>query len=291
MKTLKYFLSCLVCLSLFSCERDLLNEEQYKKVVYALSYDNNIFPYAYELKQEATMGYITLYCSGTLPAEEDFTIEMEDYPAMLDEYNKRIFDLDVSKYAQPLPADRYEIPSYSCEFKSGGEDSYTLFPIKVNANGLSPDTAYMIPMNIKSVSHYEINPNKQQILFQIKLKNEYANQQERTSYSMKGRKNGDPLTAVKEFTPLTHNRVRIIPEALAGESNIDFINKYAIILEIQEDNTVNILPFKDIVVEKTDICTYNPDLKVFNIYYKYKSDSDTWIEVSEELTRIVSEVE
>ena len=98
--------------------------------------------------------------------------------------------------------------------KAGSPDTYNVMPIQVKPEGLSPDSIYLIPLRIKSVSAYSVNPDKSQVLYQVQMKNLYARTDEATIYNAAGKlqKEGESerdAAASQTFHPLTKNSFRI----------------------------------------------------------------------------------
>ena len=171
-KILNIGLLLLTLTGITGCNEDEQFEgELYKKVIYLLSDDNKAFQSVHEFGTEST-GYVSVCCGGTEHVKQDVTIELEPDDQILAQYNKINFDIEESKFAKELKSDRY--------------NNYALVPISVNPEGLSPDSIYMIPLRIKSTSNYEINPDKQQVLYQVVLKNEYATMESTTHYQTAG---------------------------------------------------------------------------------------------------------
>jgi hypothetical protein len=74
---------------------------------------------------------------GSNPPAQDVTINFEEDPSLIDDYNSSNFDTDVAKYAVALPKDHYTIENYSCTIKAG--ERLGVVPVKVIPNGLSVD--------------------------------------------------------------------------------------------------------------------------------------------------------
>ena len=70
---------------------------------------------------------------------------------------------------------------------------------------------------------------------------------------MTGLADGMATAGNKKMFPLTHNSVRVIAGTESFESNVDHINKTAIILQVEENNHVTIKPYKDIEVTQIDV--------------------------------------
>ena len=185
--------------------------------------------------------------------------------------------------------------------RASSEDNYALLPIKIRPDGLSPDSTYLIPLRIKSVSDYEINPDKQKVLFEVVLKNKYATMTSTTYYQVTGVEErhlaaGDVaggISVTRIFAPLSKNQVR----CFAGTNTYNpanvtraEINKYAMTLTINADNSITITPYGDLEIEMLGGAEDNyfevnaRGYYVFNLHYRYKdtiAGEEAWIEMTE----------
>ena len=282
-------LALLFLIGMTGCDENAQFEgELYKKVIYLLSDDNMAFQSVHELGQEST-GYISVCCGGTEHIQQDVVIELEPDDEILAQYNKINFDIEESKFAKELDPSKYNIPTYQTVLKANGEDNYALLPITVNPDGLSPDSIYMIPLRIKSISAYEVNPDKQQVLYQVVLKNEYATMESTTYYQTSGTEirhttigdqaNGSKVTRI--FAPISKNQVRIFAGTHTyNPTNVtkEDIDKYGMILTINDDNSVTITPYGSIEVEmiggaeENYVSIDNKGRYVFDLHYRYKGE-------------------
>lgn len=294
MKTiLKYILAGALFAPVFtSCEDDLLNEEHYKKVIYLKSGDNNIFTYSHAMNDSITRGYMTVGSGGSMPLDNDVVVTLKLDTAAFNDYNYRLFDLETDKYARLLDSTRYTLPSFDVVIRAGEPAATAFFPIEVDANGLSPDSVYMVPLRIASASGLEINPEKDLILYQLILENQYSSNASR-SYRLKGtkQKDGGALSnisvAAKTVLPLARNRVRLFPEVITQSTKLSDIENKSIVLIVDKDNTVRVRPYKNIQIEQMDGCHYNPEQKTFKLFYRYKLPNEsTWTTVVESLMRV-----
>ena len=286
-----YLLMSIIMLPFISCEENLMNEEHYKKIIYLKSGDNNIFDFPHAMNDSTTTGYITVGSGGSMPLTTDLLVKLEmDYEA-LENYNYRNYGNDLMKYARLISSDRFVIPSLDIHIKAGEPSATTFVPIEIDVNGLSPDTTYMLPVKIKSAENVEINEDKNFVLYRIQLVNKYSSATSRT-YKMKGTKQLEGgfisnITTNKTILPLAHNQVRLFPENLTTSTTLATINSTAIVLVINDDNTVRIKPYKFIEIQQLDDCNYDSEAKEFKINYKYRRPGDVgWTTIHEILTRL-----
>lgn len=303
MKMKKLYILTAIMLSLLmtSCDENAqFRGELYKKVIYLLSTDDYTFESEHDLGEES-IGYITAYCAGTQHIDHDVTVTLEPDPDAVGDYNYMYFDLDSSRYAHTLDASKYSIDSYQTVLRADNEDNYALLPIKIRPDGLSPDSTYFIPLRIKSVSDYEINPDKQKVLYQIVLRNKYATMASTTYYQVTGVEDrhlaagnvAGGISVTRIFAPLSKNQVR----CFAGTNTYNpanvtkaEIDKYAMTLTINSDNSITITPYGSLVVEMLGGAEDNyfavdtRNRYVFHLHYRYKdtiAGEEAWIEMTE----------
>jgi len=297
-----------IALSLTACnESEMFEEELYKKVICILSDDNQVFSVEHDLNEEVSTGYISISSGGTMAVDKDVLVELEFDNDLLTKYNRLQYDTATLKFARQLPEWRYEIPVMSATLKKGSEDQYSRVEIKVKPEGLSPDSIYMVPLRIKNVSDYEVNPAKENVLYRVFLKNNYARQEETTYYKMKGRKQNEgdekviSVTTDKVFYPLTKDKVRTLAGTKAfSDKNptLEEIDKWGIVVQINSDNTVTLSPSGSLELEMLGTSSDNKyeeeesgsgftsKIQKFYFSYKYKdSESGKWITMTETCTR------
>ena len=301
MKRIYIFAALLLPLLLTGCdENEQFRGELYKKVIYLLSTDDYTFESEHDFGQETT-GYVTVYCGGTQHIDHDVTVTLEPDPDAVHDYNYMYYDVDESRYAHTLDASQFTIDSYQTVLKADSEDNYALLPIKIRPDGLSPDSIYFIPLRIKSVSDYEVNPDKQKVLYQIVLRNRYATMAQTTYYQVTGIENrhladGDVaggISVTRIFAPLSANQVRCFAGTNTyNPSNVSKaeIDRYAMTLTINSDNSITIAPFGNLEVEMLGGAQDNyfeVDSRgryVFHLHYRYKdtvAGQTAWIEMTE----------
>lgn len=281
----------LMLVSLVSCEEDLLHQEHYKPVIYLKSGDNNIFQYPHSLNDSISTGYITAGSGGSMPLAQDVSIRIQLDTVPLHDYNYRNYGNERSKYAKLLPPDCYVIPYDKIVIKAGDINATAFLPVEVDANRLSPDTTYMLPLKIESAQELEINEDKSFILYQVDLMNDYASPTSNV-YKMRGTKQQEGgiksnITSSKKVVPLSRNKIRMFPENLIVSKKLETIRDNCMILAIDSDNSVHVRAYQNIKIEQLEDCFYDPAHKVFTIHYRYRLPNDPkWTTVTETLTRI-----
>ncbi|MDR1864741.1 MAG: DUF4361 domain-containing protein [Bacteroidales bacterium] len=312
-------LASLAVVCFVSCSKnDVYDREMYKYVIYLLSEKDHTYTEAYSLNSEDTVRYFSVGCGGSTPNEEEVTVVLEPDTELLGQYNKSNFDIDTASFAVILPQSRYEIASYTVVIPAHSTDQYAKVPVKVRPEGLSPDTIYFIPIAIKSVSKYEVHPDKYNLLYRVTIENDYAEQKNVTFYYQRGTIQGTSATAprslsgTKTVQPLTKNQVRMFAgDAMqAATSTVADIKKHSIIVEIAEDNTLTVKPYGSIEVELIPQANYNiytvtegisgKDEYWFYLSYRYRTltkpaeggnpaEYSEWYTVRESLQRMETE--
>lgn len=265
----KFIYLILVIITLQSCNDEAVFEkEMYKNIAALISSDYyNIFEEEVPLddNEEYFTAYIAACTGGTHAPKKDMIIEIEEDSAYLNYYNKSLFDVDEACYAKFLSKDKYEIENYKIVIKAGERTGKTM--IKINPEGLSPDSTYFIGIKASDLSEVELNDKKNTLLYKVLIKNQFANQAKNNYYSMTGLINGKTTAGNIKMFPLTGNRVRINAGILSYESNVEHIDNTSIILEVDENNNVSIMPYKNIEVQQLDGDAKYPNIfKIEEIY-------------------------
>lgn len=301
-----FIITCILTFSMVSCNTDsIYQEEQYKTLVYLLSGTDNVFAASYTLNEEEAVRYISVGCGGSNSNEKDITVTLEPNPGMLDKYNSLNYNYD-SEYAKMLPSDRYKIESYSVTLPANSDYHYARIPVKVRTLGLSPDSIYFIPLKIKTVSNYDVNESKSDVLFRVAIENDYAQQLVPTYYTKSGTMT-NPITVLsgtKLVQPLEKDKVRMFVgnEKYGSSTTIDDIKNLSVVVQILEDNSLIVTPYGSMEVEMLNNAKgynkYIPELlqgttkqSVFYLNYRFrlKQSNGTfspWREVEERLIRI-----
>jgi hypothetical protein len=287
-KYLNKLLIMLVFLTgMVSCNEDEIFEREQYKVVFALvsDDDHNVFQVVHDLDQPESVGYIAASCGGTNPVDKDINITLLQDVEPFNKYNKDRFDVETEKFAQLLPAGKFDIDSYNFTIPVGERKGR--MAIRIRPDGLSPDSVYFIPLKVDEYSAYEVNPEKSDVLYRVLIKNKYATQASTTNYTLRGTRDGVNVMGVKQMHPISSNKVRIMAGTDAFQANVTTINNTCIVLTIGDDNRVSISPFKNMNVEQVD---GDPDFPNtffieddgFNLYknfllsYKYKIGNTTY---------------
>jgi hypothetical protein len=269
-----------------SCDRNsIYEEEKYKPVIYLLSTSNMTYSEVYTLKEETPVKFFSIGCGGSLPNPEEVTITLEADTVLLSRYNKSSFDIDSASFAKLLPENRYEIESMTVTLPANSPEQFVKVPVKVRPEGLSPDSIYFIPLAIKSVSRYEVNPEKRSVLFRVAIANDYAEQLKTTYYYMTGSTTPESgaarlIAGSRMVHPLTGNRVRVFAGApqivTPAKPTVAEIEKHSIVLQINDDKTVDFFPYKTIEVEKLadprqNIYSVEGKERYVYLYYRFRT--------------------
>ncbi len=288
-------LMTLLSLGVCSCDRDeVFEKEQYKNVFALISESGNVFTRYYELGKETT-GYVNASCGGTCPTKEDIVVSLAEDGSLISDYNTANFDVDKARYARPLPKSKYGIDSYQFTIPAGEVSGQ--MPIRVRPDGLSPDSAYMVALRISSGSACEVNPDKDYVLYLVKIENYWADS-DGSGYTMKSKITQDGATVEVPGTvtmaPLGQTRVRIMAGNETYGSDLAVFNKGAIVLDIDTvSGKVTIGPYKSITVTQVDGDPDYPNsfrieddgyntYKTFLLRYDYTAGNATY-SVKEEL--------
>lgn len=289
----------LAVLCVTACEPFDFDQEMGQKTICIISDNDLVYTSMHDLNEAESTGYISINCGGSLHIDKDVNVLLEYAPDVLHRYNKTKYDIDESKYAKELATKYYSIPQLALTLKADNPDTYNVMPILVKPEGLSPDSIYFIPLRIKSVSSYSVNPDKSQVLFQVQMKNLYARTDETTIYNASGKiqkegENERDAAASQTFHPLTKNSIRIFAGIKGYEKDEEVIKKNAIIVTVNEDNSLTMKPYDADYIEVASVDAERPGYygnyelsnvyggkkrQRFNFKYKYRFKGESKWEI------------
>jgi len=300
MKKIKIY-TAILCASLlgFACSSDAIYEKElYKQVVSLICSDTyNVLEDTQELTGGEIESYIAVSVGGTGAVATDLSIGIVEDESKLEDYNWTLYDANSERYAQRLPSWRYKIEDYHIIVPKGERTGR--MKIVFNPNGLSPDTAYFLPLAIGSMSAYEVNPKKANVMYRVMIKNFYAEQlaANYTLYTDNGFKGASSISISKQVQPLTQNSVRMMAGDIEFKADLKAISDGALRLTVGADNKVTITaydPEGSLTVTQVDGDVNYPNIfttendwgrkwKKFLLHYKYKVGTAAEVDMTEEL--------
>jgi hypothetical protein len=288
---------------------DMYEKEMYRPVLYLLSSGtDNVYTVVIPFKKTGATAYFSVGCGGSRPNPEEVVIELEPDTVLYDKYNRMNYD-DERAYARLLSSDRYEISSFRAVLPASSPEQYVKVPVKINQHGLSPDSVYFVPLAIKSVSKYEVNPDRYNMLFRVAVENDYAEQINTTVYYQRGTtvsgSTSIPITGSKMVYPLSVDEIRMFAgvRTQTAQTTLEEINAYSIVAKINADSSVVIRSYGTIDVEQLEDASYNryyteidaegKAVDYIDLYYRFRTlvstDPDVysnWTEIKESLQRM-----
>lgn len=273
---------------------EFFGEERYKKEIYIMSDDEQIFHAEYEMTEEEDLVKTLAFAvSGTNPIDSDVKIEVEKDENLLLTYNSNVYMDETDKYAREIKDTDYTMASSIVEIKRAQafKDQVGKLPIALKKSileKLSVDSTYFIPLRMKSATPYEMNENKNNVLYRVYKKNQYASQRTTTYYNSNGYIGASFFTSTKIVHPLSFSEVRVYVgnQVYTTNDSENTINTYAMIITVNSDKTVTLKPYsteKDLKIEILPPADdpndesgsysyrnyYEPDEKCFYLYYSY----------------------
>ncbi|MDR1859854.1 MAG: DUF4361 domain-containing protein [Bacteroidales bacterium] len=307
MKSLKISLNILISLALLtalSCNKDKdYDKEMYQNYIYLLSASGtaNVYTEAYHLKDGESTKYLSIGIGGSNPNPDAITVTLEEDTVLLPKYNKNNFDIDSASFAKILRPEFYDALPTTVTIPANPETPYVQVPVTVrpelpSGERLSPDTIYMIPVAIKSLSGgYQANPDKFNVLYRVTIDNDYAEQQNVTYYTKSGTINGTTgMSGTKIVRPLTANTVRMYvgnETEAASRPDPATVNKYSIIVRVNPDQSITVLPYGTVDIDMLPEVGYNKYAeevqesglirKRFYLSYRYRLQNTAGTETSD----------
>jgi len=297
---LRLFLTFMFACGLFSCNNnEVFEKEQYKNVFALISGTDNVSDWVHDLRKTESEGYISASLGGTDPSTTDIRVTLVEDVKLIDDYNVVAFDVNTSKYIQPLASSKYTINSYVFTIPAG--EVKATIPVTIRPAGLSPDSSYFIALKVDTYSAYEVNPDKDFVLYRVQIKNWWS-VSGGTTYNQRGNiiasgSTGNPVQVfgTKRLFPLTPTRVRMLAGTELNDNfNENIYNWYSVVMNIGNDNRITIEPYKNLEMTQIDGDPDYPNrvileddgfktYKTFLLCYSYKaSDGVTYI-MKEEL--------
>ena len=315
----RYILAAAALFSFVACnEKEVFEKEQYKNIFGFVCESDNTKEKIVSLHLDEATTYVSISMGGSNTISQDVTINFEEDPSLIDAYNSSNFDTDVAKYAIALPEDKYDIENYSCTIKAG--ERLGVIPVKVYPAGLSVDKTYFIPLRVTTYDNAEMDPEKGTILFQVGIKNHWA-ESTGTAYNMLGRRQqitdfttGEAIEnktteiqmpGTKYVYPYANDEVRLFPGNETYSTDHHKMEQMGMIIEIGEDTDsdkvreVTLKPVRDLIVKMVEPSDeryddmYNNTYSIlddgFNVYktfllqYYYSTDGKTFYHMKEEV--------
>ncbi|MDR1172715.1 MAG: DUF4361 domain-containing protein [Bacteroidales bacterium] len=285
----------LVC-GTVSCNRnEVFEQEQYKNVFALVSGTDNVSEWFHDLRKAESVGYVSASLGGSNPSTKEIRVALVEDTKLIDAYNSTAYDANTSRYIRPLSRDKYTIDTYDFTIPTG--DVKASIPVSIRPGGLSPDSSYFIALKVDTYSAYEVNPEKDFVLYRIRTKNWWC-VQGGSAYTQRGDRvqsgtGGNPMQVFgsKRLYPLTERTVRVLAGTeLNDDSKAEIFRKRSMILTIGDDNKITIRPLSNSLVinqvdgdeEFSNVVLLNNDrfkyYKTFLLCYTYEhSDGVTYL--------------
>lgn len=275
-----------------SCDReDPLSTEQYKKEIYLNGAYNRVLtfdlPYG-----EAQDAYISVLSSGSQRVDKDVNVKIEFNDELVTWYNdKYMFGAPI--LYQQLDPEVIDMPSLNTTLKSG--ELYAHLPFKINSSELHCDSLYSIGFSIASVSEYNIREEGDELIFTLKLINDFSG-----DYNLEATKaelfeeqddQGEtvwvesatalPINVSRILTATSDKEVRFIhdrnKQSLSDfndsweprEDYFNTVDQFAIqFVQIGDSNIFNVEPWTDMEVVDGQ-AEFDEEEEVFTFWYDY----------------------
>jgi len=296
----RLFLAFIIIGGAFSCnDKEVFEKEQFKNVFALVSGSDNIVTWIHDLRMNESTGYVAASLGGTNPSTKDIKVTLVEDNKLIDNYNAVAFDVNTFKYIKPLAKSKYTIETLGFTIPAG--ETKAAIPVKIRPAGLSPDSSYFIALKVESYSAYEVNPEKDYILYRVQTRNWWSTSGG-TIYNQRGNiiatgSSGNPVQVfgTKRMFPLTPTKVRLLAGTeLNDNANENVFKWYSMVLNIGNDNNITIEPYKDLVIKQINGNADYPNkvflendgfktYKTFMLYYTYKAANGTSYDIKEEL--------
>jgi hypothetical protein len=279
MKNIVLVISFFLLLAVSSCNSDVDFGEQYRKTVYILNGRNLLYTGEHFYGEENRMEF-SIYCASSEPIKEDLTVRVGIDTHALDSLNEKSLLEDVNHVNKVmLPAAHYSFSGEQSVVIKAGEQ-YGVLAIPIETDGLDSDIPYVLPLSIISNSAgYDINPESQSIVYEIKLVNKYSGDFSGTS--------AESPTQIRPVQvavkAISTDKVRLpIHNLSSGNLDTDFM-----LLTVGDGGTVRIEPWGKSSVVDLGGSYYDEVQQLFELHYRF-TDGDKVYSITEKITNILA---
>jgi hypothetical protein len=271
----KISLLSLLLLALFftSCDDSIpMDELMYPESVYLVGANNLI------INRDLNIGYLTdtvyasIAISSSIPTDRDVTVEVEEDPASILNYNSKELGTNDILY-QNLDKGIYSFPNPNVIVKKG--EVYGTYPIHVKPSTLHIDSLYMIALRLKSTSDFALAEEDTVVLMRFNLMNEYSG-----LYYMDGviKETANPNDSVIYKSARTlqavvdGNTVRMYHQKNEwSRGATDYRPDYCFNITVNSNNALSLAAWQNFQLLEGG-GTYHPELKVYELWYKFIED-------------------
>ncbi|MDR0698196.1 MAG: DUF1735 domain-containing protein [Tannerella sp.] len=279
MKNILLVISFFQLLAVSSCNNDVDFGEQYRKTVYLLNGKNLLYTGEHSYGEENHVEF-SIYCASSEPIKDDLTVRVKIDTHALDSLNeKNLLEGANNVNKVMLPATHYNFSGEQSVVIKAGEQ-YCVLAIPFQTEGLDSDIAYALPLSIVSNSAgYDINPESQSIVYEIKLVNKYSGDFSGTS--------AESPTQIRPVQvavkALSTDKVRLPIHNLSGDNpDTDFM-----LLTVAEGGTVSIEPWGNSTVVDLGGSYYDEVQQFFGLHYRF-TNGDGIYSITEKITNIMA---
>nr|WP_319570579.1 DUF4361 domain-containing protein [uncultured Draconibacterium sp.] len=272
----KIILFSLSLVALFvGCEEDEspMNKELFPQKVYIVGARDRVIDRDVDLGSSPDTISVSVAVSGSLPLERDVTVTLGENPDEITLYNARNVSGEAVQYQKPEEA-IYSYPLDQVTIKSG--DIYSTYPIVINPATLQPDSLYMIPLRLTSISDYELAENDTTVLVKLNLTNDYAG-----LYYVEG--------ILKNTTDANDSLVYKMARNLIATDNgstvrmfhfnnetKDYRSDYAFKIAVNEaDSTLSYATWDQFTIHDGG-GMYYPSVRLYDFWYEYDNNGTRW---------------
>jgi hypothetical protein len=269
------------CLS--SCNSDVDFGEQYRKTVYMVHADNMLRTVEHSFNATDNRMVFSVYCASSEPIENDLTVRVRIDPHALDSLNAG------NLLENPLYVNKLMLPAANYDFSGNADiviragEQYGVLEIPLSLAGLSPDSAYVLPVSIVSNSAgYDINPLMKSVVYEIVLVNNFS-----------GNFSGTSAESSKTIYPVqpaakavSANSVRMPVHTLSAD--IEYLDTHFMLLTVADNRTVSIEPWANADIVDLGGSYYDEARQFFELHYRFTDETGKMYSITEKITNILA---
>jgi hypothetical protein len=254
-----------------ACNQDEVFEREQYKPVFALMSGNstdNVYRVEHDLREPESIGYISVSLGGTNLLNRDVNITLAEDPDVLLAYNRNLYQEVRERYHPALQADRYSFDSgYTMTIRAG--ETKASLPVTIRPVGLVPDSARFLSLRVDSYSAGELNLEKKDLLYEVRVKNWWCtfsgtNYVSRSvSYEDKPADDPDQVTPVNLY--VNKGLYPIGPAAVRLRAGIENTDTYALAVEIDDSQFDAMINGRNMKCSPVRIAAYKGRLDVTQV--------------------------
>ena len=273
MKIIAFFSITLLIIFIAGCDNKIpMEEDLWSETVYLVGAKDKIIDKSLNIGYDKDTIYASVAISGSQPTKENVTVQIEEFPWSINEYNRKERGSDDILY-RILADGIYSFPQEKVEIKKG--EVYGTYPIFIDPSTLHVDSLYMLALKLSKTSHFEMAKEDTVVMIRLNLMNNYSG-----IYYMDGviKLVDNPKDSVIYKSPRTlqavtdGNTVRMYHQKNEwSKGSTDYRPNFCFNITVNPDNSVTLKPWDQFKLISGG-GKYYPEMKVYDLWYTFEEN-------------------